>query len=209
MKFRNLLFAAGLAAGVPAVASASPWNVQPDGTITTNGDLAFTYISRSAGFTHSFGLFDLTYNLVGSYVFVAPPDVPGATNTVNPGAGTYLFGLYVLQTDLYWFSDGTQIPVDPTQVIKFQFTNINDYTTRITMEDLQNYDPNNTDCYHNVGAPGAGDEACDYNDMVVDVTNTPEPATMGLLALGLVGMAGAGALRRRGTTAKVPTSPKV
>jgi hypothetical protein len=40
-------------------------------------------------------------------------------------------------------------------------------------------------------------EPCDYNDAVIDVTNTPEPATMGLMALGLVGMAAAGFRRRR------------
>ena len=198
MKLRKLWFAAALVVGAPAIASASPWNIQPDGSITANPNaLSYLYVSRSAGFTHSFGLFDLTQVLVGSYIFVAPPSVPGDVAAPGNPGGTFLFGLYVSETNLFWFTDNTQVPVDASQVIKFKFTNLNDYTTRIEMEDLKNHVGSATECYHEVG--GAFNENCDYNDMVVDVTNTPEPATMGLLAIGLVGLAGAGAVRRRGS----------
>ncbi len=37
----------------------------------------------------------------------------------------------------------------------------------------------------------------DYNDYLIAVTATPEPVTMGLLATGLVGIAGVGFIRRR------------
>ena len=46
--------------------------------------------------------------------------------------------------------------------------------------------------------PNLGD--ADFNDLVFSFTNTstvPEPGTMGLLALGLVGLSGAGLARRR------------
>lgn len=46
--------------------------------------------------------------------------------------------------------------------------------------------------------PNLGD--ADWNDLVFSFTNTstiPEPGTMGLLALGLVGLSGAGLVRRR------------
>jgi hypothetical protein len=185
-----------LTAGAPQLAEASPWNIDPvTGAITTSGSLSFTFVSRSAGFTHVFGGYTLGGGLLQT-LFTIPPTTGGATTTWTPGAGTYLFGLYVDDTGITWLSDGTQNPVDATQVLKFRFTNINAYTTRMEIEDLKNLAGGSASTC--TTAPvGNFVEPCDYNDAVIDVTNTPEPATMGLMALGLVGMAAAGFRRRR------------
>lgn len=52
--------------------------------------------------------------------------------------------------------------------------------------------------FEDIAGQGLGD--ADFNDLVFSFTNVttiPEPGTMGLLALGLVGLSGAGLVRRR------------
>ena len=180
-----------------STAEASPWNVNPiTGQISAQGSLSFTFVSRSAGFTHRFGLYDLSHNLFGSQIFVIPPAVPGAT-AFRAVTGPFLFGLRVSQSGITWWSDGANSIPDPSQSLKFKFQNLNQYTTRLSMEDLTNLSGNNVNTCVFGSSTYSMKEKCDYNDLVVDVTNTPEPATMGLLALGLVGISGAGWVRRR------------
>lgn len=193
--FAALGLCALLSSAAFSKAEASVWNVDPStGQIFAQGSLTFTFVSRSAGFTHTFGLYDLSHALYGSPVFVIPPSVPGAVANRNV-SGPFLFGLYVSQSGITWWSDGSNSIPDISQSIKFKFQNIDQYTTRLTIEDLQNMTGNSiNNCFNTAWGI---QEKCDYNDLVIDVTNTPEPATMGLLALGLVGISGAGYLKRK------------
>ena len=200
------ILALSLTVGAPQLAEAlppSPWNIDPTtGAITTSGgSLAFTFVSRSAGWSHEFGGYSLGHALL-STLFTIPPDTPGATASWTPAAGSYLFGLVSYEVGanpitLTWWSDGTQSPVDASQILKFRFTNLTAYTTRMEIEDLRNDGGDASKCWHDQNGGYTFVENCDYNDAVIDVTNTPEPATMGLIALGLVGMAAAGFRRRR------------
>jgi len=197
------ILALSLTVGAPQLAEASPWNIDPTtGAITTSGgSLAFTFVSRSAGWSHEFGGYSLGHVLLQTLFTIPVPDTPGATATWTPAAGSYLFGLVSYEVGanpitLTWWSDGTQSPVDASQILKFKFTNLTAYTTRMEIEDLRNDGGDASKCWHDQNGYTFV-ENCDYNDAVIDVTNTPEPATMGLIALGLVGMAAAGFRRRR------------
>lgn len=211
------LLLGGLAAA-PATAEASVFHVDPlTGQITAaSGTLSFTFISRHAGYAHLFGLYTTTRLLV-SPIFTAPdPHLPGAAVNLNVTAGTpFLFGLGVWQSGNTWFSDGTNSQAIAGQDLKFRYTAVDQFTMRLEMEDLRNV-PGTTTCYSGTkywhvwyGWQYSGSETCDYNDMVVEVTNmpeydlqttvTPEPATLVLMASGLGLVGGMAVVRRRRT----------
>lgn len=181
------------------VIASTPASAQWSSGILTapSNSMLFEFVSREATFTHHLGIFD--YNggnpVFLSSIFTAPPDMPGATRTVSLIAGNqYVLGLYSpdAQSCFIWcvskpttfFSDGSATPSEIFGSSNFDFGFGGGGL--IGIEDKRD------------GLFGNSDN--DYNDMVIRVsavTATPEPATLVLMASGLLALGGMGIARRR------------
>ena len=120
---------------------------------------------------------------------------------INAAAGSQvLFGTTVcpLNICLYnWYSTGQNTGTILTQTMKYWMVQLDTYTTRLYIEDYPNILYSHARPCRLATSPQQGCSEPDFNDLVIDVTNTPEPATVALMATGLAGVIGASAIRRR------------
>jgi hypothetical protein len=166
------------------------------GQYVYNLRLAGSLAARSS----QFGIFTRTVG--GAYVFTSIPAFGtkqvGSTYQVQAGAN---WGFYIRNT----FNSATGGCLSPTN-------DCSDATGGFTGSPFQQFvlmrsagagpwgsynylvgaEDNNLELL-----PNASFRDSDYNDYIVEVTVTPEPLSMALMATGLVGLAGAGFIQRR------------
>lgn len=168
----------------------APWTSYGTTLVATGPDVWVRFFGADAGYTNS--LFYLCAATCNQFLFQN-----NNTAVSQPGqeiklAGTFsagqevVFRLYVQTTGNNWFSGPASGNSDG--VVHFATQAFNDVTAHATYSTLAGFEDLN----------GGGDR--DYNDVMFEVsgvTATPEPATVSLLATGLLGMAGVAYRRRK------------
>jgi hypothetical protein len=156
-------------------------------------------VGAIAGKTSEFGIF--TIDETGAYVFTAIPSFGAkqinSTYSILAGGGDW--GFYIRNTfnsasggclspthDCSDATDGYAGPSFQQFVLMRSAGGPGGFRYLVGVED------NALDLLNN---PQFRDS--DYNDYIVEVTVTPEPMSMALMATGLVGLAGAGFIQRR------------
>jgi hypothetical protein len=191
-----LTAAASSNAHAQGAAQPGPWTMYGSSLIATGSDVWVKFYGADAGYTNS--LFYLCTASCDQFLFqnnntaITQPGQEVKLNGTFAAGQEVIFRLFVQTTGDNWYSGAASRNADnyahfATQMFN-DVTSLATYTVLGGFEDLR----------------GGGDQ--DRNDLMFEisgvsaVTATPEPATLSLLATGLLGIGGMAYRRRRAAT---------